>query len=81
MIKHRQQYQPLMWHNQTVCTGKQVGSWAPIVDAVPDSVVFICDLFDPPGVVSRILHQKMIGQLVEGRNRSLASAQVLEERL
>lgn len=55
--------------------------FAPIVDTVPGSVAFICDLFDPPGVVSGILLQKMIGQLVEGRNCSLASTQVLEEGL
>lgn len=55
--------------------------YVPIVDAVPASIVFICYLFDLPGVVSRIFPQKMIGQLVEGRDCSLASAQVLEERL
>lgn len=54
---------------------------APIIDAVPGGVVLVCDLFDPPGVVGRILPQKMIGQLVEGHNCTLASAQVLEERL
>lgn len=54
---------------------------APIVDAVPGSVVFVGDLFDPPGVVSRILPQKVIGQLIEGRNCRLASAQVLEKHL
>lgn len=64
-----------------LCASKQVSLCAPIVDAVPGSVVSFGDLFDPPGVVSRILLQEMIGQLIEGRNCSLASAQVLEERL
>ena len=54
---------------------------APVIDAVPGGVVLVCDLFDPPGVVGRILPQKMIGQLVEGHHCTLASAQVLEERL
>ena len=54
---------------------------APIVDAVPGGVVFVGDLFDPPGVVSRILPQQMIGQLIEGRNCRLASAQVLKKHL
>lgn len=54
---------------------------APIVDDIPGSVVFICDVFDPPGVISRILLQKMSGQLVEGRDCNLASTQVLEEHL
>lgn len=53
----------------------------PIVDAVPGSIAFICNLFDLPGVIRRIFPQKMIGQLVEGHDCSLASAQVLEEHL
>lgn len=54
---------------------------APIVDAVPGGVVFICHLFDLPGVIGGIFPQKMMGQLVEGRDCSLAPAQVLEECL
>lgn len=61
--------------------GEQASLCAPIVDALPGSVVFICDLFNPPGVVGGVLLQKMTGQLVEGHNCSLAAAQVLEERL
>lgn len=53
----------------------------PFVDAVPDSVVFICDLFDPPGVIARILMQKMSRQLIEGCHSCLALTQVLQECL
>lgn len=73
MIEYRRRCQPLLWH--------RLWEGAPIVDAVPGGIVFVCELFDPPGVVGRILLQKMIRQLVEGRDCSLASAQVLEERL
>lgn len=54
---------------------------APIVDAVPCSVVFIGDLLDPSGVIQRILLQKMVGQPIEGRDKSLASSQFLEKSL
>lgn len=47
---------------------------SPFVDAVPDSIVFICDLCDPPGVIARILMQKMSRQLVEGCHSCLALA-------
>lgn len=53
----------------------------PVVDAAPDSVVLICDLFDPPGVIGRILVQKMSTQLIEPRHCCLASTQVLQEGL
>lgn len=54
---------------------------SPVVDAAPDSVVLICDLFDPPGVIGRILMQKMSRQLIEPCHRCLASTQVLQEGL
>lgn len=54
---------------------------SPVVDAAPDSVVLICDLFDPPGVIGRILMQKMSRQLIEPCHCCLASTQVVQEGL
>ena len=53
----------------------------PVVDAVPGGVVFVRDLFDPPGVVDGILPEELIGQIVEARHAGLASTQVLQEGL
>lgn len=53
----------------------------PLVDAVPGYVVFLCDIFDPPCVVSGILSQELIGQLVKGYHGTLTSPQVLQEHL
>lgn len=63
------------------CYNVLFGSCTPIVYTVPSSVVFIHDLFDLPGVISRILVQKISRQLVEGCHCNLASTQVLEECL
>lgn len=76
-------------HNSRVWVQKQLAQskyvrgtlCAPIVDAVPRSVVFICDLFDLPGIISRVLPQKMSGHLIEGSHCILASTQVLEKNL
>lgn len=59
----------------------QLYACAPVVDGVPGCVVFVCDLFDPPGVISRILPKEMTGKLIEGCYGGLPSTQVLEERL
>lgn len=56
-------------------------SCSPVIDAAPDSVVLICDLFDPPGVIGRILMQEMSRQLIEPCHCCLASTQVLQEGL
>lgn len=56
-------------------------SCSPLVDAVPDSAVFIGDLCDPPGVIGGILMQKTSRQLIEPCHGCLASTQVLQEGL
>lgn len=53
----------------------------PLVDAVPGYVVFLCDIFDPPCVVSGILSQELIGQLVKGCHGTLTSSKVLQEHV
>lgn len=76
--RFRMQRQTLAGRRQP---GVLVGFCSPVVDAAPDSVVLICDLLDPPGVISRILMQKMSRQLTEPCHCCLASTQVLQEGL